>query len=45
MYVAGSRSKKNLDLEIRDKFWAERNNFLTDVIHSSLEVFTSESST
>lgn len=37
MYVAGSRSKKNLDLEIKDKFWAERNNFLTDVIHSSVK--------
>lgn len=45
MYVAGSRSKKNLGLEIKDKFWAEKNNFLTDVIHSSLDVFTSKSST
>lgn len=43
MYVAGS--KKNLDLEIKDKIWAERSNFLTDVIHSSLEAFTSKSST
>lgn len=39
MYVAGSRGKKNLDLEIKDKFWAERNNFLADVIHSSLGSF------
>lgn len=37
MYVARSRNKKNLDLEVKDKFWAERYNFLTDVIHSSLK--------
>lgn len=45
MYVPGRRNKKNLDLEIKENFGLESSNFLTDVIHSSFEIFTSKSLT